>query len=127
MKKLLFLLLALFLIYCKKEDEKVCISGIILGNDNCLKASIVEVIDKKIGDTINIATNVDNIVKYTKYTNAILIQGYFKQGDTIYFSYRNYIKDQDLNLFLNDTLSPCTHLISLPMYVLTNYSQNKCE
>jgi hypothetical protein len=113
---------------CKKENSKFsCIEGKVIGYEQYLKASLIEV--KSI-------TNMGKTIIYhdiekkrdTTYNNVIKSPGLYPKGK-IYFTYRKYNSDTDSKLFLYDS-SQIAPLDIIPydatIYVITNYSQTNC-
>ncbi|MBX2965619.1 MAG: hypothetical protein KF845_05695 [Cyclobacteriaceae bacterium] len=127
MKKhdLLFSLLFVIIGFgCEKDGVPKCFQGTVIGYEYCSNAVLIQVVSPpKIGGEI---TYYDK-TKYENVVRAPAQLGEFSLG-TIYFTYRPYDKEKDLELFKPQN-TPCQMLygaFDIPTIVIIDYSTLNC-
>jgi hypothetical protein len=118
---ILFLLMSFS---CKDDSISNCISGIVVGYEQCSNAVLIKVNNSHpIGGSMHYYDN-------TPYDNVVRAPGLRDQygKGKIYFSYREYDRDNDQDLF--QAGSPCLAIYApfdVPTVVITAYSMQGCN
>lgn len=123
MKISTFLLISCTLIGCGSDDgllwEETCFIGIVIGPEKCSGATIIQVINRNIGEEIEYYDG--HAVK-----NAIRAPGQFKQGE-IHFTVREFNIKKDEPLF--DPVQHCPAIYApfdTPTHLITSHSTTNC-
>ena len=126
MKKLFCVFFAVELIMssCSDHEDSNCISGTIIGYEECTNAVLIQVESgSPIGGSL---TYYDQTV----YENVVRAPGPIEDSEagTIYFTYRAYNHESDKKLFENS--EPCLAIYApfdVPTIVVTGFSAVSCN
>jgi hypothetical protein len=117
------------MISCEKQENgfpyDTCVKGKVIGYEGCGEGSLIQVESLEHGTTV---VYHDNILGDTTYANVLKSPGIYPKG-IIYFKAREYNSETDNALFLGINPSPCQMVFgpySVPIIVITEYSQIKC-